>query len=90
LRHELQHRGVAEETIEASLEQIDADDEWTAAVALVRARLPGLDRYDRATKRRRLQGLLVRRGYSPALAGAAVNQVIGESAGSPASGVADV
>ncbi|MGA7688183.1 MAG: regulatory protein RecX [Jiangellales bacterium] len=78
LRHELKHRGVADETIEAALEQIDGDDEWAAAVALVRARLPGLHRYDQATQRRRLQGLLVRRGYSPGVAGAVVSQVIAD------------
>lgn len=78
LRHELKHRGVADETIEAALEQIDGDDERAAAVDLVRARLPGLHRYDQATQRRRLQGLLVRRGYSPGVAGAVVNQVIAD------------
>ncbi|MGB9375796.1 MAG: regulatory protein RecX [Jiangellales bacterium] len=78
LRHELKHRGVADETIETALEQIDGDDERAAAVALVRARLPSLHRYDQATQRRRLHGLLVRRGYSPGVAGAVVNQVIAD------------
>jgi len=78
LRHELKHRGVADETIESALEQIDNDDERDAAVALVRGRLPSLARYDQATQRRRLHGLLVRRGYSPGLAGAVVTQVIAE------------
>lgn len=79
LRHELKHRGVADDTIEAALRQIDGDDERAAAVELVRARLPGLGRYDQATQRRRLQGLLVRRGYSPGVAVSVVTQVMADA-----------
>lgn len=78
LRFELRQRGVAEQTIDEALEQVDPDDERQAAETLVRSRLRGLQGFDEPTKLRRLQGLLARRGYSPGLAASVVRQVVGE------------
>ena len=78
LRFELRRKGVADETIDRALEQVDADDERAAALRLARSRATGLDRYDRATQQRRLQGLLARRGYSPGLAAGVVREVLGD------------
>ncbi len=78
LRFELRRKGVADETIDAALESIDADDERGAAVRLARSRVASLDRYDLPTRQRRLQGLLARRGYSSAVAAGVVREVLGE------------
>jgi regulatory protein len=78
LRHELRQRGVDDETIDAALGQIGDEDERAAAVELVRVRLRSLGRYDYATKSRRLQGLLARRGYPVGLAADVVRKALGE------------
>jgi regulatory protein len=72
LRHELLTRGVDRDVIDEAVAEITSDDEDAAARALVRARRPGLARYDRTTQRRRLVALLARRGYSAAVAAAVV------------------
>ena len=81
LRHELRHRGVDEQTAAQALEQVDDEAERRSAEALVRARIPGLARHDRATQRRRLHGLLVRRGYPPGMALAVVDAALERGAG---------
>jgi regulatory protein len=65
LRHELRGKGVAEELIEASLEEIDPETEKDQARALVRRRLRTLQGVDRETQTRRLAGFLARKGYGP-------------------------
>ncbi len=79
LRRELRFRGVADDTVDGALAAIDADAERDAAEALVRARLPSLSRYDRPTQLRRLQGLLVRRGYAPGLAWTVVRSALADA-----------
>jgi regulatory protein len=78
LTHELRRRGVDEQTVQDAVGVLDADDERAAAETLVRARLPGLARYDRTTVTRRLHGMLVRRGYSSGMALAVVRSVLDE------------
>ena len=78
LRHELTTRGVDRDTIDQALAQVDPESERAAARALVDARLPGLSRVDRATRVRRLQGLLGRRGYSAGLAMAVISEALDE------------
>jgi regulatory protein len=78
LRQELRTRGVAEETVQAAVDRIDAQAEREAAEALVRARLPGLGRYDRVTRTRRLHAMLARRGYSSSLASSVVRSALAE------------
>jgi regulatory protein len=61
---QLHRRGVDDEVIADATSQIDLDDERAAAFRLGRARLAGLRGLDPAAQRRRLVGLLARRGYS--------------------------
>ena len=74
LRHELLTRGVDRDLIDEAMAEVTADDEDAAARALVQARLGGLARYDRTTRRRRLISLLARRGYSASVAARVVAQ----------------
>jgi regulatory protein len=79
LRRELRQRGIDDETAEAALASIDDESQSRAAQALVQARLPSLARYDRPTQLRRLQGLLVRRGYAPGLAWTVVRSALADA-----------
>jgi regulatory protein len=78
LTHELRGRGVDEQTLQDAVAVVDDEAERAGAEALVRARLPGLSRYDRTTVTRRLHGMLVRRGYPSGLALAVVRAVLDE------------
>jgi regulatory protein len=80
LRYELRERGVADETVQAAVEQIDADAELEAARQLVRRRLPGMRADDPARRTRRLAGMLARKGYGTAVAFRAIREVTGEQA----------
>jgi regulatory protein len=80
LRYELRERGVAAETVEEAVEQIDAEAELEAARELVRRRLPGMRSDDPARRTRRLAGMLARKGYSAGVAFRAIREVVGEGA----------
>ncbi|SIR86234.1 regulatory protein [Williamsia sterculiae] len=75
LRRELRDKGVATETVERSLEQIDDEAERDRAAELLdrklgrgdRAQVPD-DPRERDKQLRRLVAMLVRRGYAPSLA----------------------
>ncbi|MBD8060821.1 regulatory protein RecX [Actinomycetaceae bacterium Sa1BUA1] len=84
LAHELRLKGVSPEVAEQALEQIDDDDELTAArdLALRKARASrGLD-HDK--RRRRLAGMLARKGYSPGVAMRAVDEALAADGEEPA------
>lgn len=76
----LRRRGVAEETVQAAVGQIDRDSERAAAEALARRRLRSLGALPAEVQARRLVGLLARKGYSPSLAHDVVRAVLRESA----------
>jgi regulatory protein len=80
LRYELRERGVADETVQAAVEAIDADAELEAARQLVRRRLPGMRSDDPARRTRRLAGMLARKGYGTGVAFRAIREVTGEQA----------
>jgi regulatory protein len=80
LRYELRERGVADETVQAAVEAIDADAEFEAARELVRRRFPGMRADDPARRTRRLAGMLARKGYGTAIAFRAIREVTGEQA----------
>jgi regulatory protein len=65
LRHELRQKGVAEEVVDAALEEIDPEREKEQARALVTRRLRTMRGVDRDTQTRRLAGFLARKGYGP-------------------------
>ena len=72
IARDLGRRGVADELVVQALENHGAEDELEAACALLAQRLPAAPADDRA--RQRALGLLVRRGYEPEVAYAAVRR----------------
>ena len=76
LRQELRLRGVSDIDIESALDQIDEAGEREAALALAERKLRTLSRYDEASQRRRLLGMLMRRGYDSSVAYAVVTEVM--------------
>ena len=77
LAQELRRKGIDDEVAREALDEIDPDDEDSAARALVRKKLRtmhGLD-HDKAT--RRLVGMLARKGYPPGMAFAVVRDELG-------------
>jgi regulatory protein len=68
LAAELRHRGVADETVEEAVDELDPDQEEAAARELVAKRLPATRGLDPTKRVRRLMGALARKGYSRGLA----------------------
>lgn len=80
LAHELRGKGVEDSVIRGSLDQIPADDERDTAKALVARKLRSTRGLDRATRTRRLAGLLARKGYPAGLAMQVVRDALTEDA----------
>ncbi len=78
LAQELRRKGVDEETARDALEGVDAETEEQAARDLLRRPLAASRGLDRATRQRRLAGVLARRGYSPGLVMRLVREALGE------------
>ncbi|MDQ1288212.1 MAG: regulatory protein [Actinomycetota bacterium] len=78
LRQELRERGVEEETVAAAVEAIDEQSEFEAARELVRRRLAGMRFDDPLRRRRRLAGMLARRGYGTGVAMRAIREALDE------------
>lgn len=76
LRRELRNKGVDGDTIEAALSGIDDDSERERAADLVRSRLDSAIFAGPQAARRRLMGLLARRGYSPSVSIAVINDAL--------------
>lgn len=76
---ELQKRGVprdvADEAIDATLEEVELDEQG-AALTAARRRIRVLGSLDEQTRRRRLYAFLARRGYSPDVIARAVRDVL--------------
>ena len=85
LAQELRRKGVDDEVAREAIDQIDLDEQQSTARALVRKKLRSLERFDDATKTRRLVGLLARKGYSPGMAFALVREELGAEAEEPPS-----
>lgn len=64
LRHELRQKGVADEVVDAALEEIDPEREKEQARALVARRLRTTRGLDREVQTRRLASFLARKGYA--------------------------
>jgi regulatory protein len=60
---ELRKRNLAPNAIDEALANIDGQAELDRAIAQSLQRAPGLQRFDKNTAERRLQGFLARRGY---------------------------
>ena len=73
---ELRRKGVDQQVITEAVEQVDPEDEAEAARALVRRKLPSLQRFDNVTVVRRLTGMLARKGYPAGVAYQVVREEI--------------
>lgn len=78
LAQELRRKGIGDEEAKEALEQIDDDDQRSAARALVEKKLRSMSGLDRQVATRRLAGLLARKGYAPGLAFSVVREVFAE------------
>lgn len=76
LAQELRRKGVDDEDTKAALEQIDEDDQRTAARALVDKKLRSMRGLDHQVATRRLAGMLARKGYPAGLAFSVVREAL--------------
>lgn len=60
---ELRQKGVAQESIDIALDEIDGEAEFEMARSLAERKLASLSRLDKETQLRRIQGLLARKGF---------------------------
>ncbi|HEY2639144.1 MAG TPA: regulatory protein RecX [Streptosporangiaceae bacterium] len=79
---ELRQRGVAQDDIQAALEELDPEQELATARELVARRLPGMAKLPAPARMRRLVGMLARKGYSPGLAYRVVREALEHESGS--------
>jgi regulatory protein len=73
---ELRQRGVAQEDIQAALEELDPDQELATARELVARRLLATAKMPAPARMRRLVAMLARKGYGPALAYRVVREAL--------------
>ena len=76
LSAELRAKGVDGEVAAAAVAEVDPQDEWDSARALVARKVVSMRRLDRATAERRLIGMLARKGYGGGLAGYVVREAL--------------
>ena len=76
LTAELRRRHIDQQHIDVALEQIDADDEQIRATELAVKRAGQLSSYDLETAKRRLNGFLMRKGYSSAVVRTAIDEAL--------------
>lgn len=80
LRAELQGRGVSPEVIAAATAEVDEDAERETALALASRRAAGLQPLPPQVARRRLTGLLLRRGFSGSVVSSVLTEVLADLA----------
>lgn len=80
LANELRRKGIAPETIEAAIDQLDDDDERMRAEQLVRSKMRALVNVSDVVATRRLVGQLTRKGYAPGLAFDVVRKAMADRA----------
>jgi regulatory protein len=78
LREELRRKGVDARTADSAVSVVDRDAEYRRARALLEKRVDSAMAHGVETARRRLLGLLARRGYPADVAQRVVQEVIGE------------
>lgn len=79
LQQELRRKGIDDETVTASLEEIDDEDERERARALVAKKLRSMHGLDATVQTRRLAGMLARKGYPSSLAFAVIREAIADA-----------
>ncbi|MFT3887047.1 MAG: regulatory protein RecX [Arachnia sp.] len=80
IRQELREKGVDREIAEAALAEVDPEEELEGALALARRRAASLRQLEPHVARRRLAGVLARRGYAPSVVSAALADALGGGA----------
>lgn len=78
LAQELRRKGIDPEIAEQALEQVDDDAELEAARDLAQRRVRASRGLDRDKRRRRLAGMLARKGYPPGVALRAVDEALAD------------
>ena len=77
LSHELQRKGVDRDVIAEATSQVSDEDEFAAALTLAQKKLRSLRSVDDVqVKRRRLMGMLARRGYGHEVVSRVVGQLL--------------
>lgn len=71
----LRRRGVPKEIIDEVTNEIESEDEWSAAVDLARRKATRMLNLEPSVRRRRLAGVLARRGYPPDTVMSALREV---------------
>ncbi|MDF2092790.1 regulatory protein RecX [Knoellia sp. 3-2P3] len=79
LARELRTKGVDPETAQATLAEIDPEEERERARALVEKKLRTLHGLDAAVQTRRLAGMLARKGYPSSMAFAVIREAIADA-----------
>lgn len=75
---ELRRKGLGEAAIAPALDQIDAEDEDAAALALARKKLASTRRLEPLVRKRRVAAMLGRKGYSSGVAMRAIERALAE------------
>ena len=76
LARELRTKGVDDETAKATLDQIDPEAERDRAAQLVAKKLRSMHGLEPLVQKRRLAGMLARKGYPPELSMAVIREAI--------------
>jgi len=83
LAQELRRKGVDDEVVRDTLDEVDPDDEVEAARMLVRAKLRTVRSLEHDKATRRLVSMLARKGHSPGVAYRVVNEELGADLADP-------
>ena len=76
LSAELRVRGIDPEVIESATSEVDVETELATALTLARRRAAAMSRLEPVARRRRLTGLLLRRGFSGAIVSSVLDEVL--------------
>lgn len=77
IRQELRAKGVDRETADEALDALDPEAERQAALTLARRRVRSMAGLERHVARRRLSGVLARRGFSYSIVSSVLEDVLG-------------
>lgn len=81
LSYELTRKGVDPEVIAAAVEVIAEEDEYQAALALATRKVRSTVGLDQQVRRRRLSGVLARRGFNAAITSRVLSEVLQHEVG---------
>lgn len=79
LRAELGRKGLDREVIGEAVGEVDDEDEYTAALNLARSKLRSYARVEPHVRRRRLAGVLARRGFDASITARVLDEVLTEA-----------